>query len=147
MKVLLTKDVSGLGRAGDVKEVSDGHARNFLIPRHFALPATTTVLQQVQKEESEHQAKVKKEQVRFEQLKNKLQNKTFTITSPAGKQNLFAAIRAEQIAQLLKEKLNLEITADQIRTKSAVKTLGQHEVRLQFGQNKEITILLEVKGN
>src|SRR5258708_6049100 len=101
MKVILTKDVAGLGRSGDIKTVSDGHARNFLIPKHLALPATTEVLARVQKEEAEHQAKVKKDIERFQFLKTKLESKTITIKAPAAKNNLFAAIRENGIAKAI----------------------------------------------
>ena len=92
MKVLLTKDVSGLGRAGDVKEVSDGHARNFLIPKHLALPATSEILRQVQKEEGEKQAKLAREQERFLAFKKKVEGRAVLLKGKAQGQNLFAAI-------------------------------------------------------
>ena len=146
MKIILTKDVSGLGRAGDVKEVSDGYARNFLIMRHLALPATSKALDQIQKLELERQAKVKKEQERFEQIKNMIQSKTFTIKAKADKIHLFAAVRPMEIAAAINSKLNLQIGADQIIIEKPIKTLGLNEVAIRFAQNPPIKVNLMIEG-
>ena len=157
MKVILTKDVTGLGRAGDIKEVSDGHARNFLIPKHLALPATTESLLRIQKEESEHQAKVLKDQERFLDLKKKLENKTFTIkvkaTPPrpngqvgAGKKNLFAAVHEAEIAKVITDKAGAEISPKMIEIKLPIKALGLHEVEVRFAKNLTARVKLIVES-
>lgn len=145
MKVLLTKNVAGLGKTGDVKEVSDGHARNFLIPRHLALPATSSVLAQVQKEEKEHQEKLKRQQERFEDLKHKIENKTFTVKAKADKQNLFAAVKEVQIAEALQDRLKMEITKDQIVILKPIKSLGLHQAQIRLAQNPPINVNLVVE--
>lgn len=146
MKVILTKDVSGLGRAGDVKEVSDGYFRNFLMPKHIALPATSSALQKLQKEESEHQAKVQKLQDWLNGMKNKLENKVFIYKAKAEKNTLFASVHPDQIAQLVNDKLNLQLTADQIILDSPIKTLGLHEVQIKFDPKILITIKLNIEN-
>ncbi len=146
MKVLLTKDVSGLGRAGDVKEVSDGHARNFLIPKHLALPATSSLLQKVQKEESERIAKVKKEQEQMNALKNKLENKTFTVKGRASKEHLFAAIKPGEIVEAIRSKIGVELRPEQIVLKTALKSLGLHEVELALAQNTRCVVKLNIES-
>src|SRR6185436_20304048 len=103
MKVLLTKDVPNLGRSGDVKEVSDGYARNFLIQKHLALPATAEILNKVQKEQAEHQAKITRDHEKFLKLKHKLEHQTITLKAKANKTSLFAAIHADEIAKALAE--------------------------------------------
>lgn len=145
MKVLLTKDVSGLGRPGDIKEVSDGHARNFLIPRHLVLPATSALLQRVQKEEGEKQAKYSREQERLQAFKNKINGKTFTMKGKAQGQNLFAAIHEKEIAQALAEKFGIEIAPASIRLDKAVKNLGRHDIKIKFGQDAEALVHLNVE--
>jgi large subunit ribosomal protein L9 len=146
MKVILTKDVTGIGRAGDVKEVSDGHARNFLLPRHLALPATTSALSKLQKEESERQAKLKKEIEQFAALKNKLESKTFTIKGKANKQSLFAAIHEKEIAKQVADSMNLEITAGQVVLDKAIKTLGEHEAEIRFAGGLKARVRLNVEA-
>ena len=142
MKVILTKDVPGLGRSGDVKEVSDGHARNYLIPKHLVLPATTSELRKIQKEEQEHQAKVEKERVLAGQLRQKLQSMTFEVTGKSSKQTLFAAITQKQIAEAINKKLNLRIEPQQITINQPIKTLGESlvEVRLQDFSHAQVKI-------
>ena len=146
MKIILTKDVAGTGRAGDVKEVSDGHARNFLIPKHLALPATSSALAQIQKEQQERQAKVARLQEKFVALKNKIENKTFIIKAKAQKQNLFAAVSKVQIAQAINDKLNLELNPDQIKLSDPIKSLGLHDVEIQFAQNLSSKVKLSVEN-
>ncbi len=146
MKVILTKDVMGLGRAGDVKEVSDGYARNFLLLRHFALPATVKALDKLQKEEQEHQAKVKKTQERFEQLKSKLENKVFTVKARADKTHLFAALKPEQIADAINQKQNYGILPEHVAIQTPVKSLGEHGIELRLAHQSVIKVKLNVEG-
>lgn len=146
MKVILTKDVSGLGRAGDIKEVSDGYFRNFLMPKHVALPATSSALQKLQKEESERQAKIQKLQDWLDAMKNKLESKVFNYKAKAEKNTLFASVHAEQIANVVNGKLNLELTPDQIILTSPIKTLGLHEVQIKFDPKTLITIKVNIEN-
>ncbi|MEO8065673.1 MAG: 50S ribosomal protein L9 [Candidatus Doudnabacteria bacterium] len=146
MKVILTKDVSGLGRAGDVKEVSDGHARNFLLPKHLVLPATISALGRVQKEESERQDKVKKHEEKLLAAKSKLENKTFIVKGKAEKQHLFAAIHENQIVAAINEKLNLDIESNQIVLEKPIKSLGLHEFHVRLGEKQLIKVKLDVEA-
>ncbi|MBX4191635.1 MAG: 50S ribosomal protein L9 [Candidatus Doudnabacteria bacterium] len=144
MKVILIKDVPGLGRAGDVKEVSDGHARNLLIPRNVALPATTSALTKIQKETAEQKEKLKRETENFIQLKNKFQNKAFTIKAKANKNSLFAGIHEKEIAKVINEKSAATIDMSMIRIKSPIKTLGEHLVEVRFAKDYSAMVKLVV---
>ncbi|MEJ0021121.1 MAG: 50S ribosomal protein L9 [Candidatus Doudnabacteria bacterium] len=144
MKVILTKDVAGLGRAGDVKEVSDGHARNFLLPKHLVLPATAAALDRLQKEEQELQAKVKRQEEKFLSLKNKMESKVFTIKGRAQKQNLFAALHEDQVAKAINEKLDLGLTPDQVVIEKPIKSLGLHKVQIRFAEKLKADVKLDV---
>ncbi|HEX9504305.1 MAG TPA: 50S ribosomal protein L9 [Patescibacteria group bacterium] len=146
MKIILTKDVSGLGRAGDVKDVSDGHARNFLIPKHLGLPATSEALIRIQKEESERQAKVRKNQEKFLDLKKNLENKTFTVKAKANKKNLFAAVHEAEIAKAITDKSGAEISPEMIRIKLPVKALGIHEIEVRFAPNLIALVKLNIES-
>jgi large subunit ribosomal protein L9 len=147
MKIILTKDVQGLGKVGDVKDVSDGYARNFLLAKHLGLPATNVALDKIQKEQAEKQAKMTKENERALNLKAKLEGKTIAITGKAQKQSLFAAIHEKDIALAITEKLGTEVAADSIIIKNPIKTLGNHTVEVKLAQNLSATVKLEVKGN
>jgi large subunit ribosomal protein L9 len=145
MKLLLTKDVQGLGRIGDIKEVSDGHARNFLIPRGFALPATSGMLAKVQKEEQEKQQRIAKDQERVVQLKNKMAGKQFDISAKASNSSLFAAIHEKDVAAAINHKFPGSITAEQIELEKAIKTLGEHEVGVKLTDTVKFKIRLNIK--
>ena len=145
MKVLLTRDVQGLGRAGDVKEVSDGHARNFLIPKHFGIPATSSVLATVQKEEKERQDKFTRQQETLLSLKTKLEGKTFTVRGRAEKQHLFAALRPNDIASSINEKFHTQVEPNQIVLDKPVKSLGLQEIELKLSDNLQFKIKLDVQ--
>jgi large subunit ribosomal protein L9 len=146
MKVLLTKDVSGLGKIGDVKDVSDGYARNFLLRQHLGLPATASVLAQVQKEEKEKQARIVKEQERFLALKNKLEGKSLVIKAKSEGKNLFAAIHEKEIAQKLIHQFGIEISPQLMRISNPIKSLGVHKVEIKFSENIKSTINVEVQN-
>lgn len=146
MKLLLTKDVQGLGRAGDIKDVSDGHARNFLIPKGFALPATSGVLTRVQKEEKEKQDKFQREQDRVLQLKNKIAGKQFEIKGKASGSSLFAALHEKDIAQAINSKFPNSITEKQVVLDKPLKTLGEHEVGINFTKQINFKIRLTINS-
>ncbi|HEX5429780.1 MAG TPA: 50S ribosomal protein L9 [Patescibacteria group bacterium] len=132
MKVILSKDVQGLGLAGQVKEVSDGHARNFLIPKHLALPATSGILARVQKEEAEAEARVKKEQTQAQNLSKKNANLTFAVQGKAEKGKLFAAITKDQVATAVNSALHLAILPKQVIIRQAIKTYGLHDCEIKL---------------
>lgn len=132
MKVLLVKDVAKLGRSGDIKEVPDGYARNFLLAKKLALPATNETVRKAEKEKSESAQRVKKEQEKNLELKNKLENKTFTIKGKASNNKLFASVRESEITAVINDKLGSEIEADQIIIEQPVKNLGLNEVKLKL---------------
>jgi|SRR3989338_9552241 len=146
MKLLLTKDVHGLGRAGDIKDVSDGHARNFLIPKGLALPATTTVLTRVQKEEQEKQEKFKREQEHLAQVKNKLAEKQFTIKAKGSGNNLFAALHQKEIANAINIKHPNSVTESQIVLDKPLKTVGEHEIAINLSEQNKFKIRLIIQA-
>jgi large subunit ribosomal protein L9 len=146
MKVILTRDVPNLGRSGEVKEVSDGHFRNFLMPKHWALPATTAALSKLQKEEGERQEKLKRDLEKLSALKNQIQNKTISIkVKDSGKKSLFAAIRESQVAEALNDKLKLNLDPKQILIKTPIKSLGEHTVEVKLAENiiSKVTLKIE----
>src|SRR3989344_1394962 len=139
MKVILTRDVASLGRVGDVREVSDGYARNFLIPKHLALPATSQLLGQIQKEEAERQVRFQRQRGEAEALKHKLEAKTFTIKAKASKTTLFSAIHEKEIAQAT------GLDPGQIAIKAPIKTIGLAEVEAKLAEDIKAKIKLDIQ--
>ena len=130
MKVILLKDVRRVGQNGEIKNVADGYATNFLFPNKLAEPATEEKIKQVEAGKAAREAEVNKER---EQLDNKiaqLRGKKVVLQARATeKGGLFKAIGPKEIAKAILAEHSLEIPEDQIVTES-IKTVGEHVVQL-----------------
>ena len=146
MKVILIRDVSGLGRSGDVKDVSDGHARNLLIPRGLALPATSSALSKIQKEQKDLQDKILRQRAKADELKHRLTKETFILSGKANKNNLFAAIHEKDIAEVINQKYKTEISPSQIKIPLPIKSLGIHEIEIKLTDNIHAKVKIQVKA-
>ncbi len=147
MKVLLTKDVKGLGKAGEVKEVKDGYGKNFLVGKGLALHATNEVLNKYkadQKRKIEIEAAEIKE---AEDLKEKLSTFQLTIKHKVGNNgSLFGAITNKEISEELKKQTKLEIDKKHIVVKKAIKSVGIYEVDCKLGHAIHGSLKIDVIG-
>ena len=131
MKVILTRDTPNLGNKNDIKEVSSGHATNFLFPNRFAQLATPALIAQaeVQKHREAEQKKIKEDLL----LKN-LASLAETRIEISGKANtkghLFAGIHKETLVEELKKQAHLDLHPDFINLKHPLKEVGEHEVEV-----------------
>lgn len=145
MKVILLKDVSGVGKAGDVKEVNDGYARNFLLPNVLAKIATPQVVREAEKQK---EAKVKKAEVELkgaQELAGKLEGVEIKLSAKAGDGNqIFGSINAQKIAEALNKKGH-KVEKSRIKLFSPIKTLGEHDVTVEFGHGLEAKIKVIVE--
>lgn len=146
MKVILTKDVAGLGKAGQVKEVSDGHARNFLIPRKLAVSASATAVEKIEKETRERLEKEMRQEEKYLALENKLRSQTLVIKAKANKDKLFAAVHEDQIAEALAVKNGLSFEPKQITISEPIKTLGMHKAEVRLTPTHKTTININVEA-
>lgn len=146
MKVLFLKDVAGIGRSGDVKEVSDGHARNFLLPRNLAVPATENVLNKVQKELKEKEEKTARDERKLKELAGRLAKLKFTIKAKASKDHLFAAIKKDQIALAIKEESRIEIDPKLIEIPTPIKTLGPATAKIKISRDFTAVINIVIQA-
>lgn len=143
MQVLLLKDVKGLGRRGEKKEVSDGHARNFLIPNGFVAAATAQTLAVEAQKEQVHEARERREKKEALRLQGLLQGKTVVIhtrVSDAG--NLYAAVGPAQVAEALK-KIDATVDAAMIGMQP-IKHLGTTEALLALHPLVSAKIYIQV---
>lgn len=142
MKVVFLKDVKGQGKKGDVKEISDGYVRNYLLPKGLVSVATDgslKVLDQQQKSEAKRKEQEKQE---AQALAAKLKEMTVTIKAKAGEGGrLFGAITSKQIAEEL-EKAKLKIDKRKILLDDAIRTMGVTAVSIKL--HHEVTATLNV---
>lgn len=147
MKVLLIKDVKGLGKAGEIKEVKDGYGQNFLIGKGFAKAATNIVINQ-------HNASEKKkahdEAVEFERLKDvkeKLTSLVTTISKKVGENgHLFGSVTKDEIAHAVEEQHNIHIDKKHIVHKLSMKEPGEYEIDLKLGHGLHAMMKIEIVG-
>jgi large subunit ribosomal protein L9 len=148
MKVLLTKDVYKLGRAGDVKKVADGYGRNFLIPQGLAVLATAGAMKQIEKIKS--QAEIRRTALNSELkgLADQIQGVTLTFPAKAGETGkLYGSITTQDIATALQEKIRFEVKRQQIDSQP-IRTIGEFtaHVRLTMDLVPEIKIIVHREG-
>lgn len=142
MKVIFLKDVKGQGKAGEVKEVADGYARNHLIPNQLAVEATKSNLKALEAKKRSEAKKAEQLKQEAEQLKEKLEKIEVKITAKAGEGGrLFGAITNKQIADVLK-KQNIQIDRRKIELDEPIRSLGYTKVPVKI--HPEVTATLTV---
>lgn len=129
MKVILQKDVKGTGKKGDIVNVADGYAKNFLIKNGFAVIADNKA-SQINASQKEADAYHKEqERLRAVELGKQIENKTINLKVKCGENGkLFGAITAKEIAEAFKTNMNIEIDKRKIVLDGAIKTVGEQQV-------------------
>ncbi len=147
MKVILNQDVAGLGEEGDIKEVADGYARNYLLPRKIVLPYSKQTL--IQLEGRRAAISQRKEEKRREamSMKERLEGEELVFTMPAGESGkLFGSVNNALIAQQLEsrgytiEKKRIEVPEHNIRM------VGNHQVKIKLYGNEEARVKVVVEA-
>jgi large subunit ribosomal protein L9 len=142
MDVILREHVDNLGRRGDVVKVADGYARNYLLPRKLALPATDGNKQHVARERRIVEAREAEEKGRAEAIAARLATVPVTIARRVGDtEQLYGSVTAADIAEFLKEK-GFEIDRRKLILPEPLKSLGEHDVPLKL--HREVTVTLKV---
>ena len=148
MKVLLTKDVYKLGRAGDVKRVADGYGRNFLLPQGLAVLATPGALKQVDRIRSVAATKRAALNNEMSGIAEKLNNAVVAFSSKAGETGkLYGSITSQMIVEALNKKYNLAIERRMVELQP-IRTLGEHKahVRLTVDLTPEVRVIVHREG-
>ncbi len=145
MKIILLKDVKGTGKKGEVKEVSDGHARNFLLPKGLAREATSSSLREHKHQKESYDKRMKEELAEAKELAKKIDGITLTIKSKAGDGGkLFGSITNKEIAERINEEYNLNIDKRKVQLSSAIKTLGSSKVTIKVYPKVTGTVTVNV---
>lgn len=146
MKIVLIRDVKGVGKKHDIKTVADGFALNSLIPHGMAEVATSAVLARVEKIKKQNEADGKiREDLLSKNLKS-LHDVVIEVTLPANeKGHLFAGIHTAEIAPLVKEQTRIDVLPEFIKLDKPIKEVGEHKIDISV-QGKSATFILKVKA-
>lgn len=145
MKVILKKDVKGIGKTDDVVNVSPGYARNFLFPRVLAVEATDAELQELKKRHDAIERKGEKALTEAKELASRLCEKTITIKAKAGAgSKLYGAITAQDIADAAKAASGVDVDKRKINITDAIKTAGMHTVSVRMHRDVLCDLKVEV---
>ena len=148
MKVMLTKDVENVGRAGDVKDVADGYGRNFLLPRRLAVPARAGVEDEARKIRDAASRREAKDRDEAQALAEEIGNKTVVVRLLVGAEDkAFGSVTNADIASALKAQHQVEIDRHKIDLKEPIKQLGEHQVALRLHRDVEAHINLIVTSD
>lgn len=142
MKVIFLQDVKGKGKKGEVKNVAEGYARNFLLKNNLAIEANSGNMKSLEKKQESEQKKADEEKQEAEALKEKLENMSIELTAKAGENGrLFGAITNKQIAEKLK-KMKIKIDKRKIEMDEPIRSLGVTNVNAKL--HPKVTATLKV---
>ncbi|MFN3323150.1 MAG: 50S ribosomal protein L9 [Bryobacteraceae bacterium] len=143
MEIILREDIEKLGSRGQVVKVADGYARNYLLPKRLAVPATAANKKIIEQERQAALRREAKEQAEAQELAAMLNAVTITIAQKAGEQDqLFGSVTAKDIAEAL-ERQNYTIDRRKIHLDDPIKTLGEHKVPIRL--HREVTAEVTVQ--
>ena len=144
MKVILLQDVKGKGKKGQLLEVSDGYARNFMLPRKIAVEATADAVNTMRMNDKATQERIAREKAEAMETAKKLRELTVTVTAKGGGNGrLFGSVTNQEIADALKAKAGIVLDKRKIVISDAIKNVGTYTVTCKLGY--EITAPLTVK--
>ena len=149
MEVLLKQDVESLGSAGDIVRVKDGYARNFLIPRGLAMPATKGLRKQAQQIKEAAERRRMRELATARDLADRIAQTTLVFQARAGESGkLYGSITSAMIAERLSEEVGREIDRRRIRLEHSLRELGEHEITIHLAHEVDATfkVVVEAEG-
>jgi len=143
MKIILLQDVRKLGNKGDVLEVSDGYARNFLLPRGLAVEASEGRLKELSAHNQQMAQKIEKEKEKAHRIGEKIGGKTVVVKAKCGEGGkLFGTVTSKEVADALKEQYKVDVDKKKIEIKEPMKHIGEYTVKVKL--HSTVTVELKV---
>ena len=148
MKVILQQDVRGQGKKGQLVEVSDGYARNFLLPRKLAVPATAGSLNTMKQQEKAKKAQAEAEKAEAEATAKQLEAVMVKVSAKAGEGGrLFGAVTGKEISDALAAQHNISIAKAKLVLDEPIKSCGSYQIKAKLGYEVSGTVnVLVVEG-
>ena len=134
MKVILQQDVKGQGKKGQMVEVSEGYARNFLLPRKLAILATADAINTMNLKEKARKAEEARQKAEAEEIAKKLKDCKVQLTAKAGNGGrLFGAVTTKEISEGLKKQYSIDIPKQKLVLDEPIKAFGTYQVKAKLG--------------
>ncbi|MEY2434677.1 MAG: large subunit ribosomal protein [Acidimicrobiaceae bacterium] len=145
MKVILRSDVADVGKKGDIVEVADGFARNYLVPKGFALKATSGNIDQAGSMRRARDVRDAKDRGAAEEVAQSLVPKVITVKAKAGAEGrLFGSVTSSDVATAVQEQTGIELDRRKLHLDEPIKSLGTHQVPTRLHPDVEFAITVEV---
>ena len=145
MKVILQQDVKGQGKKGQLVEVSEGYARNFLLPRKLAIPATTDAINTMNLKEKARKAEEARQKAEAEATVEKLKECQVKLTAKAGNGGrLFGAVTTKEISEGLKAQFSIDIPKQKLVLDEPIKAFGSYQIKAKLGFEVVGTVYVSV---
>jgi len=146
MRIILQKPVENLGSPGDVVDVADGYARNFLVPRGLAIKAHKGAAKQAESLQRAHTARVSKEKAEFEAVASKLiAGGPVRVVARAGEEGrLFGSVTAADLAEAIASQVGVTVDRKNVHLEDPIKSVGTHEVRVHLFAEVDPVVTVEV---
>ena len=146
MKVILTQDIRGKGKRGQMIEVSDGYARNYLLPRKLAQEATADNINTMRMNDKATQERQQKEREQAVAIANRMREMTVVVTAKGGGAGrLFGSVTSAEIAEALSEQQKIDLDKRKIVLDEPIKIAGTYKVRCKLGYEVTGELTVEVK--
>ncbi|WP_206811260.1 50S ribosomal protein L9 [Paradesulfitobacterium ferrireducens] len=144
MKVILKEDVKAIGKKGQVYEVADGYARNFLFPRGLAVEATAGSLQDLAHKKAVEEKRKEKEKQNAAELAGRLNSLVVEVATKTGEGGrLFGSVTSKEIAEALKKNFGIELDKRKLELKEPIKALGEYTLVAKL--HPEVSARVQVK--
>jgi large subunit ribosomal protein L9 len=147
MRVVFLDDVDGVARAGEIKNVADGYARNFLLPRKLAASATAATMQQAEKRAKQLAVEQEKLDTAAQKVAGQVAKTAIVITAKVGEEGrLFGSVTASDIAEEVNARAGTQLGHRQVSLAQAIKEVGTYQIDVSLTRNVKAQVTVEVKG-
>ncbi|MBI4427178.1 MAG: 50S ribosomal protein L9 [Candidatus Magasanikbacteria bacterium] len=147
MKVILLKEVQNIGSRGEIKEVADGYARNFLFRQGLAKAATAVAIESIKAMEEKKAREMKRELAESQKIASRLDGVEIEIFAKVSDTNtLYSGVGAEQITRAVRKQLGVDLKAGQVDLRKGIKECGEHRVKIKFPHGLEAELIVRVSA-
>lgn len=145
MKVIFLKDIKGTAKKGEIKEVSDGYARNFLVKKGLAVIASDAELKKIEAQAKKKTKQMESELELLQKIASRLDGEEIEIVAKVSNSGtLYAAVNAAKLVQAIKKQLSVSVKPEQIKLKEPIKDIGEHSIHISLSHGLEADIRVVV---